>query len=170
MARAFLALATVTLAIFSLMNAKPQKDVRDQLLAGTWELTRAEIADANGAISVDPNYGPRAKGLLIVDGDGRYSLQIFRPDRPKFASEDKARGTPEEYRAALLGLSTHTGRIIVDEANQKLLFRIDDAAFPNWEHTEQIRAYTLSGDELSYRIPPRPGGVSAISVWHRASR
>ncbi len=139
------------------------------LLAGTWTLLRAEILKPNGTIATDPAYGPDAKGLLIVDGTGRYSLQIFRPGRPAFASGDKTRGTAQEYQAALQGISTHTGRIVVDTVHHRLLFQIDHAAYPNWEQTEQKREYDFRGDELTYRVPPAAGGTSAISVWRRAA-
>ena len=162
------ALCGVAFVILCLMHAEPSA-APNHPLAGTWELLRAEIAQPDGAVKVDPNYGPRAKGLLIVDCEGRYSLQVFRPDRPKFAAGDKARGTPEEYRAALLGLSTHTGSITVDDAHRKLIFHVDHAAYPNWEHIDQVRAYEFSGDELSYRVPPGPSGTSAISVWRRVA-
>jgi len=157
-----------TLAILcTIMPAEPQTGFAPHPLSGTWELKRAEIARPDGTIGVDANYGPDARGLLIVDQTGRYSLQVFRPDRPKFASGDKARGTPEEYKFALLGLSTHTGRISVDTANHQLVFHIEHAAFPNWEHTDQRRAYQVSDEELSYQVPPGPSGTSAISVWRR---
>jgi hypothetical protein len=161
---------TMTFSIlFASMHAEQNPETSPHALAGTWELLRAEIVQSDGKISVDPNYGSQAKGLLLVDYRGRYSLQVFRPDRPRFASGDKARGTPEEYKAALLGLSTHTGRISVDEVNHRLIFHLELAAFPNWEHTDQTRTYQLSNDELSYRIPPRPDGTSAISVWRRTT-
>jgi hypothetical protein len=168
--RPFLVLAIAALALTvpaTLMTAEPPSLSRSHMLAGTWELVRAEVEAPDGTISIDPNYGSDAKGLLLIDRQGRYSLQIFRPDRPKFASGDKARGTPEEYRAALLGMSTHCGRLTIDETNHKLVFHIELAALPNWEHTDQARTFQLAGDELSYRVPPRPGGTIAISVWRR---
>jgi hypothetical protein len=137
-------------------------------LAGTWILRAAEIIGPDGTRVTDPAYGPDAKGVLMVDGDGQYSLQIFRPDRPKFASGDKKRGTPQEYEAAVLGLSTHVGHIVVDATHQTLQFKIDHAAFPNWEHTTQTRQYKLSGDDLSYQVPASAGaGTIAVSVWRR---
>ncbi|MGJ5818585.1 lipocalin-like domain-containing protein [Paludibaculum fermentans] len=139
-------------------------------LAGTWQLLRAEVAAPDGAISADPSYGASAKGLLIVDQGGRYSLQVFRPVRPKFAARDKAKGSAEEYRDAVIGASTHTGTIEYDAAAHKLIFRIDLAMFPNWENTEQVRDFQLTSDGvLSYTVPPRPGGARAISVWKRIS-
>lgn len=138
-------------------------------LAGTWILRAADELHADG--SRVPSYGPNPQGVLMIDAEGRYSLQIFRPERPKFASGDKKRGTPEEYEAAVLGGSTHIGRIVVDAANRVLIFHIDFASFPNWDQTEQKRQYRLAGDELSYQVPATAhgDGTVAISVWRRAT-
>ena len=136
-------------------------------LAGTWTLRRADVIQTDGTQVSDPAYGPDAQGLLMVDDEGRYSIQIFRPERPKFASGDKRRGTPEEFQAALSGISTHVGHIVVDAANHTLIFRIDHSAFPNWDHTEQRREYRLIDGELTYKVPQSPGGTTPVSVWQR---
>jgi hypothetical protein len=140
-------------------------------LAGTWVLRAAEQIRPDGTRVTDPSYGPGAQGLLMIDGEGRYSLQIFKPGRPKFASGDKHRGTPEEYEAAVLGMSSHVGRLVVDAANQMLIFQIEFASYPNWEQTEQKRKFQLSGDELNYQVPASAGsnGIIAVSVWRRAT-
>jgi len=137
-------------------------------LAGTWTLVAAEVMRPDGTRATDPAYGADAKGVLMVDDEGQYSLQIFRPDRPRFASGDKKKGTAQEYESALLGISTHIGHIVVDTAHQTLQFKIDYAAYPNWEHTTQIRQYKLAGNTLSYQVPATAGGGTiAISVWRR---
>lgn len=139
-------------------------------LAGTWKLRAAEVIRPDGTRVTDESYGLQAQGVLMIDAEGRYSLQIFRPDRPKFASGDKRHGTPAEYEAALMGMSTHVGHIVVDAANQTLIFKIDFAAYPNWDHTEQKRKFQLTGDELSYQVPAgAAGGTIAVSVWQRAT-
>src|SRR5512139_293189 len=76
----------------STANSKPQP----LSMQGTWVMTAAYEILADGTRTT--NYGEHPKGLLMVDDSGRYSLQIFRPDRAKFASGVKARGTAEEYR------------------------------------------------------------------------
>jgi len=137
-------------------------------LAGTWILQAAQVIPPDGKPETDAAYGPDAKGVLMVDNGGQYSLQIFRPDRPKFASGDKKKGTPQEYEAALLGISTHVGHIILDTATQTLQFKIDHAAYPNWEHTIQTRKFKLAGDELYYQVPANAGsGTIAVSIWRR---
>jgi hypothetical protein len=137
-------------------------------LAGTWTLKAAQVILPDGKHVTDPAYGDSAKGILIVDADGKYSLQIFRPDRPKFSSGDKKHGTPDEYASALLGMSTHIGHVQVDSAHALLFFNIDYAAFPNWNHTVQTRKFRLSGNELYYEVPPSAGsGTIAVSIWER---
>lgn len=134
-------------------------------LAGTWTLTVADRITPAGVRERD--YGETPKGRLIVDAQGRYSLQIYKSERIGFASGDKKRGTPEEYVDAALGSSTHYGTITIDEAAHVLRFRIDGASFKAWEGTTQGRAYDLKDDVLSYRVPPRPDGTTAISEWRR---
>ncbi len=136
-------------------------------LEGTWILRAADEIRPDG-VRV-PSYGPDPRGLLIIDRDGRYSLQIFRPGRPKFASGDKRRGTPEEYEATVLGMSSHIGTILFDPAHGNLTFRIEIASYPNWDATEQTRQFELFGDLLTYRIPAAAtgNGSTPISVWQR---
>jgi hypothetical protein len=134
-------------------------------LTGTWTLTVADRITPMGVRERD--YGQTPKGRLIVDARGRYSLQIYKSERIGFASGDKKRGTPEEYVDAALGSSTHYGTITIDEAAHVLRFKIDGASFKTWEGTTQGRAYTLDGDTLSYRVPPRPDGSTAVSEWKR---
>ena len=101
----------------------------------------------------------------MVDAAGRYSVQIYQSERPRFASGKKDAGTAGEYQAAILGCSTHFGTIAVD--GQVMTVRLERSSFPNQEGTEQRRTFELRGDELSYRVPPRPDGAVPVSVWRR---
>lgn len=134
-------------------------------LAGTWTLTAADRITPSGVRERD--YGAAPKGRLIIDAQGRYSLQIFKSERTGFASGDKKRGTPEEYADAVLGSSTHYGVVAIDEAAHQLVFKIEGASFKNWEGGTQRRAYDLRGDLLSYRVPTAPDGNVPISEWRR---
>jgi hypothetical protein len=136
-------------------------------LEGTWVMTAAYEILADGTRTT--NYGEHPKGQLMVDKVGRYSIQIFRPNRPKFASGDKKKGTPEEYAEAVLGSSTHTGRVVVDMIRGKLIFNIETASYPNWEGTEQVRDFTFKDGTLTYSVPSNASGNGTIaySVWRR---
>lgn len=134
-------------------------------LVGSWTLAAADDIRPDGTRV--PAYGPNPQGLLILEKDGRYSLQIYRSDRTKFASGNKRKGTPAEYEAAVLAMSTHYGRYEVDSAARTITFHIDYAAFANWDGTDQTRPFELKGDELSYRVPATPDGTVPVSVWRR---
>ncbi|MET0618794.1 MAG: DUF3224 domain-containing protein [Thermoanaerobaculia bacterium] len=138
-------------------------------LVGSWTLVLVDNVQPDG--SRVHLYGERPEGLLVLDADGRYSLQIFSADRPRFAAGDKAKGAPEEYRAAVQGSNVHFGRYRIDGSS--LIFQIDHASYPNWEGTEQKRPFTLAGDELRYTVPTPTTGAGAAGatgevVWKRA--
>lgn len=134
-------------------------------LAGSWTLVAADQLRADGSRVRD--YGEAPRGMLFIDNQGRYSLQIYQSERPAFASGDKKSGTAAEYQAASLGASAHFGTIVIDAGAHTLAFHIDSASFKNWEGSVQRRHYELNGDELSYRVPPRPDGSIPVSVWRR---
>ena len=160
----------VLACIASLVAATGQRARAEELssLEGTWIMDSAYEIHADGTRTT--NYGEHPKGLFIVDHAGRYSMQIFRIGRPLFASGDKARGTPDEYRAALVGISTHIGGVALDRARHQLTFDVEAASFPNWEGQRQVRDFTYVNGLLSYAVPASASGSSttAYSLWRRA--
>lgn len=134
-------------------------------IVGTWALTGADKLLPDGTRVSD--YGPSPHGLVIFTADGFYSVQIYRADRAKFSSEDKHKVSPEEYREAALGMSVHFGRYAIDETKHTISFHIDRASWPNWDDTVQVREYQISGDELSWKVAPRPDGSIPITVLRR---
>ena len=134
-------------------------------LQGTWTLVAADKLSPDGKTTRD--YGENPKGRLVVDAEGRYSLQIFKSERPHFASGSKADGSADEFRSAVLGSSTHYGTMAIDDRAGVLMFSIEGSSFPNWEGTTQKREYRLDGAELRYKVPPRADGSIPVSVWQR---
>lgn len=134
-------------------------------LRGTWTLVAADKMLPGGELARD--YGEVPKGRLVVDAQGRYSLQIFKSERLHFATDSKADGSAEEFKSAVMGSSTHYGTVTIDREDNLLVFSIEGSSFPNWEGTVQKRQYKFDGNELSYRVPPRADGSIPISVWHR---
>lgn len=158
-------LYTATLVVAGLGTAHAE-DLAS--LQGTWVMVSAYEIHADGTRTT--NYGEHPDGLFIVDATGRYSMQIFKTGRPAFASGDKARGTPEEYRAALVGISTHIGKVTLDAERHQLIFDVEGSSFPNWEGKRQVRDYTFKDGVLSYAVPASASGsgTTAYSVWRRA--
>ncbi len=157
-------LYTATLVVAGLESAHAE-DLTS--LRGSWVMVSAYEIRADGTRTT--NYGEHPVGAFMVDAGGHYSLQVFRPGRPAFASGDRATGTAEEYRTALLGISTHIGQVSIDQAHHQLIFDVEASSFPNWEGKRQVRDYTYKDGVLTYAVPAYGGGTIAYSVWRRAA-
>jgi hypothetical protein len=159
----------LTGALVAMLAGMAARDVQAPVhafpLQGTWTLVAADKILPDGKTVRD--YGENPKGRLVVDDKGRYSLQIFKSERQRFASDSKAEGRVDEFRSAVMGSSTHYGTMTFDEQAGVLVFSIEGSSFPNWEGTIQKRQYTLDGAELRYKVPPRADGSIPVSVWHR---
>ncbi|CAN5174012.1 hypothetical protein BH09PSE1_BH09PSE1_29880 [soil metagenome] len=159
----------IALAVLAVVAATPLQALAQSTppeLIGQWTLVAADVQHTDGTVAHD--YGATPKGWLTIDEQGRYGLQIFNPERPRFASNNRAEGTPEEYRATVLGVSSHFGSIAVGPEAGDLGFAVVGASYPNWEGITVRSRYALKGDELSWKTPARPNGDVPISVWRRA--
>ena len=155
-----------TLTVFLGLTVLPTVALAQKAqLLGTWKLVAADVVRPDGVTAAD--YGPFPRGLAIFTADSQYVVEIYRSTRTRFASNDRSRGTPEEYRDAALSLSTHFGKYSVDSAKGTLTFAITSASFPNLDGTTQVRHYTITGDTLSWRVPPRPDGSIPVSRFVR---
>lgn len=155
------------LAIFTaLLAVTATAMAQEPSIAGTWILTAAEKVLPDGTRV--PDYGPNPHGLVIFTTDGYYSVQIYRAERVKFSSQDKFKGTPEEYRDASLGMSAHFGRYSVDPIKHTIAFSVDRSSVPNVDDTTAVRPYELKGDELSWRVAARQDGSVPTTTLRRA--
>lgn len=151
----FLPLTFMAMPVFS----------QSKLLVGSWRLTAADKILPDGSQAAD--FGKAPRGIAIFTADGHYVVEIFRSDRIKFASGDRAKGAPEEYKDAILSTSCHFGTYTVDTAKGAITFHIDRASYPNWDETTRVSIFTLEGDNLTWRVPPRPDGSIPVSVFSR---
>jgi Lipocalin-like domain len=150
---------------FSSSDAVGQEKTLKEQLVGTWTYVSVDIVRPDG--SRVPMYGPNPTGLAIFDSNGRYILLTARPGQPKFASNKRMEGTPEEYKSVVHGSIAHFGRYTVNEADKTITFHIETSTFPNWNGIKQIRPITFTGDELKWTTAASSGG-SAEVVLKRA--
>ena len=136
-------------------------------IVGTWTLDRADKLLPDGRQVSD--YGVDPHGIVIFTSDGRYVVEIFRSDRKKFASNDRAAGTPEEYKDAIMSASVHFGHYAVDTTKGTISFQVDRASFPNWDDTTRVSSFTLSGDTLAWHTSPRPDGSIPVTILKRVT-
>lgn len=147
-----------------------QKSLKDQL-AGAWTLLLVDGVTADGTHL--PGYGPNPIGTVIFSPDGHYSLQIMRAVRPKFASNNPAQGTPEEYKAASQGINTHFGSYVANDADKTLTYHIEGSSFPNLDGSRRTLQVTAMTDEVltyTYVLPsPAPSGAVKFELaWKKA--
>jgi hypothetical protein len=99
---------------------------------------------------------------------GSFSWQVFRSDRPKFASNSRLNATAEELKATNQGSLAYFGTYSVDEADKTVTFRTEGSTFPNSEGEVLKRVITkLTADELIYTNPTTTLGAQVEAVWKR---
>ena len=110
-------------------------------------------------------FGPKGTGITIFASNGRYALVNINPETPKFASNNRAQGTPEENKAAVLGGIALFGTYSV--ANKVIVFKVEGSTYPNWTGTEQKRPVKyFKKDEIVWSLATPNGGTSDFT-WQR---
>ena len=143
------------------------KSAQEQFV-GTWTLVSIHYVHPDGS-EIEP-FGPGAKGILVFDGTGRFATQIMAADRPKFASNNRMVGTPEEYKATSQGVVAYFGTYTVNEAQRIVTLHIERSSFPNWDGTDQKRSFSFVKDELRYTAASSTANPAEAAqlVWKRA--
>src|SRR5712691_2040147 len=156
-------IAAFAVAVLPNSALPQQKLIKDQLV-GTWSYVSSNAKRADGS----PLWGENPKGLFILAESGHFSWQVFRSDRPKFASNNRLNATPDELKATNQGSLAYFGTYSVDEADKTVTFRTQASTFPNSEGEVLKRVVTkLTADELIYTNPATTLGVRIEAVWKR---
>ena|SRR5580704_2535825 len=131
-------------------------------LIGTWSLVSVTAQAPNGPVT-NADLGPNPQGRLNFDANGNYSLMVMAGDLPKFAENDRFKGSATENEAVVKGSISHFGHYSVNGGD--INFNIEYSTFPNWNKMEQQRHFAINDDKLSYYFTP-PGGQSTVRlVW-----
>jgi Lipocalin-like domain len=141
---------------------------QDQLV-GTWMLVSVHIEAPDG--SKFDAFGANPTGILIMDGNGHISVQFIGSGLPKFASNDRLEGTPEENKAVMQGVLCYFGTYSVSDTDRSLNIHIENSSFPNWKGTDQKRFLTITEDEMKWINPTATTGgpgFTGHTVWKRA--
>ncbi len=137
-------------------------------VTGTWRLVSyiTETADGKRTLPL----GEDAVGMAIYLPNGRVSIQFMKRDRPRFKSGDAWRGTLEEERAAFETYFAYAGTYTLDLARSMVTHHVEISSVPNYVGIDLPRNFTLEGDRLTLRTPPRmlAGQASTSTLtWRR---
>jgi len=154
------ALTAITCLGIAIPNAVAQT-AKD--LIGTWTLESDDSTTRDGR-KIQP-FGPNPRGVAIFDSNGRFAIVTSRPDLPKFASNDRMRGTAEENEAIVHGSIAFFGTFSVMDG--VIIQHIEGGTWPAWIGTDQRRTITSSAkDEQTWTTVPSFGGTSVLR-WRR---
>jgi len=132
-----------------------------QKVVGTW-IPVSQYVD-QGDKKVEP-FGAKPKGMVVYEASGRFLLILIRSDLPKFASNNRMTGTPEEYKAVGQGSIAYYGRYTIDEKEGKIKLHYDGSTYPNWDGEDQVRLISVTGDELKIVSPVSTVGGGVVHL------
>ena len=136
---------------------------------GVWRLLSFEYRTDDGALVESP-FGADPEGTITYDSLGNMSVQIARKERPRFTSADRMSGSPEEKKTAFESYVAYYGRYRVDERERTVTHEVQQALFPNWSGSKQVRYYIFADRKLTLRTPPFQylgKSVTAILLWDK---
>lgn len=166
--RFIMALTLVGALASSSPTASQQPSLRQQLI-GTWSFVVTAVHRKDGAKT--DVFGPNPNGVLMFQPDGHFVLINTRPGRPKYVSGNRVQGTTDEFRETVLGSIAYFGTYAVDEAKKEFMLKIRGSTFPDYEGTEQVRPFSIVGDELRSINPnPSQGGSPLDLVLKRVQK
>jgi len=136
-------------------------------LVGTWELV-SMVNTAKDGTKTDV-FGVTPRGVLVFSRDGRFAQVMTRPDLPRFASDNRLQGTPDENKAIVQGSMAYFGTYAVTD--KVITQHIEGGTWPTWTGTDQTRSIvTYSSDQMALTNAAAAIGGSNASVWRRVKR
>lgn len=160
--RTTLALSAMTVMIVAAPGVASGQSAKD--LVGTWTLVSTDTVRPDGGRI--PTFGDTPNGLVVFTSDGHFIYLYSRGDLPKFVSNNRTTGTPEENTAVVQGSVSTFGTYSL--ADKTLTIKVEHSTFPNWIGTDQQRTITITGDEMKWTNLAGSGGGVVELVLRRA--
>jgi hypothetical protein len=148
--RVLVAIGLVAMAAVAGAQGLKVRPARDRIV-GLYRLAKVVRRTADGQETVT-NANP--VGRISYDNAGRVWVLLAPAGRK--APQDPRNITLEEYKEMNAGLMAYFGTYQVDEANQKLIIKMEAAANPALTGTTIERAFKLTDTTLTMTVPGNP--------------
>ena len=113
-------------------------------------------------------YGANPRGINIFTPDGHFTQFLMKESLPKFAANNRLKGTDEENRAVVQGCHAIYGTYkIASEKDRIVMLHITGNTYPNFDGQDQQRIVTINGDEMKVTNPTAGAGGTNYVVWKR---
>src|SRR5262245_27382402 len=163
--RGILNFSIVTAAAVALLPGTAlAQSLKDQVV-GSWMLEAGYNILPDGS-RLEAN-GPSPEGMIVFESRSRFAQQIIDSTLPKFASNNRQQGTPEEFKRVAQGVIAYFGTYTVDD-NQNITMRVDYSSYANMNGTAGKREVKITGDEMQIINKSAPSGGVAYLIWRRA--
>jgi hypothetical protein len=130
-------------------------------LVGSWSVVSAVNTAADGVTT--NAFGANPAGMIIFAEDGHFALVDTRADLPKFTTDNRKLGAPEENKAIVEGSIALFGTYAL--ADKTITFKIEGGTWPGWNGTEQKGiGVSYMGDDLKWTIASTTGGRTDITL------
>ena len=142
------------------------KNMKKNNVAGCWNLISGYLDNHGTRIDI---LGAHPSGMLILTEDLHFAVIINNPDIPKFASGDRANGTPEEYKMAVTSSLGVYGTYTIDENGDFLEQHAIGSTFQNMNGSSRGRnelTEKIDGNRMMENLQIAEG-VSINIVWQR---
>jgi hypothetical protein len=167
----FIAFVSLALVISSAYKTEIPSDkissMKKNNVTGTWHLISAYMDNHGTRIDV---LGAHPGGMLIFTDDLQFMVVINNPDIPKFVSGDRLKGTPEEYKAAVVNNLGVYGTYTIDENGDFLEEHVLGSTFQNMNGSIRGRneiSEKVDGDKMMEELKIGDG-INMKIVWQRS--
>ena len=151
------------LVLFLIAAQPTQGQSLKEQIVGAWRLV--SLYNEEQGVKGYP-YGEKPVGLFIFDPSGNVCQFLSKPDLPKFAADNRLKGTDKEYRSVVQGIIAGFGKYTVDGDTVSITWIA--SSFPNRAGTTEKRVYKIVGDEMTAVNPTASSGGTSYAKYVRA--
>jgi hypothetical protein len=132
-------------------------------LVGTWQVVSITNTAADGTVTHP--YGDHPTGSMIVESNRRFVLILVDPNVPRFAANNRIKGTAEENAAAVRGSLAYFGTYTLTDKTATLT--LAGSTYPNWSGTSlTFNIRSITPDALTWSVAAAIGGETQTE-WKR---
>ena len=154
--------STVLAATLAAPGIALGQSLKDQIVGG-WRTV--SIYNEEGGVKRNL-YGDKPVGLTMFDRSGYIIQYLSKPDVPKFAANNRLKGTDQEYRAVVQSMISGFGTYTVD--GDTVTIKWVASSYPNRAGTTEKRTYKIAGDQMTVVNPTAASGGTSYQTLVRA--
>ena len=111
-------------------------------------------------------YGDKPVGLTVFDRSGYVIQYLSKAAVPKFAADNRLKGTDQEYRTVMQSIISGFGTYTVD--GDTVTIKWVASSYPNRAGTTEKRTYKISGEKMTAVNPTASSGGTSYQAFERA--